>query len=149
MSSSAFIFGCPPVSMSANPSTSSYKCSRRQFLSVSATSLLSLSIASSAANAAASPSPNQQKDFETSSLRQFDTLQQIEPVVRDSTSLDTFVTDLKERSIKQVWFFGHQNQNCFYERKDGSILRVTEGFPKEAPGSPESPLQLMARVRDL
>lgn len=82
-------------------------------------------------------------------LRSFDSVQQIEGVASKSVSFETFVGDIEAKSIKQVFFFGNQNQTCFYERPDGSVLRVTDGFPVEDPRSSQSPFWVMAKIRDL
>lgn len=82
-------------------------------------------------------------------LRSFDSVQQIENVASQSVSFDTFVREIEAKSIKQVFFFGNQNQTCFYERPDGSVLRVSDGFPIEDPRTPQSPFWVMAKVRDL
>lgn len=149
-----YAFSIPWVCTSTSPSSSSTcsssgsSCSRRQFLNFSATTLLctvlpSLTAMNTGRVAAQAGEVVEEK------LRSFDSVQQIEGVASQSVSFDTFVRDIEAKSIKQVFFFGNQNQTCFYERPDGSLLRVTDGFPTENPRNSESPFWVMAKIRDL
>lgn len=67
----------------------------------------------------------------------------------ESASLSTFVGAAESGSVSRVWFFGNRLQECFYQTRDGDILHIGEGYPVEAARSPESPLHVVARVRNL
>jgi hypothetical protein len=58
-----------------------------------------------------------------------------------------FRAALQAGEISRVWFFGILNQDCYFERQ-GEIAKIGEGYPVERAGSPESPLWVMAQVRD-
>lgn len=122
-------------------SQKSSKCSRRQFLVASTLCLSSTALPNYALESEASSS-------ELASLT-IDTLEDVQSrSSSDSVSLNTFVEDVGNHSVKQAWFFGNFNQYCFYERKDGSIFRIVEGYPTEVSRSPESPLHVMAQLRN-
>lgn len=137
--SSGFIFASCASPDSKNHS--SPRCDRRQFLITTTLSTFSLCGSTRA-------EPVSGRLESDSGLQNFGTLKDIESVVSDTVTLDAFITDLNKGSVRQVWFFGFQNQNCFYSRSDGSIIQIGEGYPKESARSSESPLQIMAQVRN-
>lgn len=58
-----------------------------------------------------------------------------------------FRSALQRGEVTRVWFFGTLNDRCFFERA-GQIARIGDGYPVENPASNESPLWVMAQVRD-
>lgn len=68
---------------------------------------------------------------------------------RESASLATFVGAAESGKVSRVWFFGNRLQDCFYQTRDGDVFHIGEGYPLEASRSSESPLHVVARVRNL
>lgn len=62
--------------------------------------------------------------------------------------MPTFRAMLLKGEIARVWFFGVVNDTCFFEDKAGNVMKIGAGYPVEKSGSPESPLWVMAQVRD-
>lgn len=62
--------------------------------------------------------------------------------------MPTFRAMLQRKEITRVWFFGVVNDRCFFEDKAGKVAKIGDGYPLETSGSPESPLWVMAQVRD-
>lgn len=65
-----------------------------------------------------------------------------------SVSLTDFVKLLSAGDVKRAWFFGTFYDTCFFETVSNKIGSVVEGMPVESPKSPESPLQIAAKVRE-
>lgn len=74
--------------------------------------------------------------------------ERVKASVSGDVPLSEFVAQLQSGGVKRVWFFGVQNDYCCFEGADGKLRRIGEGYPTENPRSNESPLQIMAKVRD-
>jgi hypothetical protein len=66
-----------------------------------------------------------------------------------AVSLAAFYAMVDRGDVSRVWFFGTTNETCLFATGlDGEIRKVGEGYPVETSGSPESPLAVVAYVRD-
>lgn len=61
--------------------------------------------------------------------------------------LAAFVAALDAADVQRVWFFGTFHDTCVYRDSKGLNL-VGEGYPRELGRGSESPLHLMARIRN-
>lgn len=68
--------------------------------------------------------------------------------VTGDVTLADFSQMLERGEVQGVWFYGSMNDYCAFETKDGRFLHVGQGYPVESPRSPESPLQIAAKVRN-
>lgn len=68
--------------------------------------------------------------------------------VKGDVSLAEFVRRLESGAVTRVWFFGVMNEFAAFQGADGVVFHIGEGYPVESARSPQSPLQVMARVRD-
>lgn len=131
-----------PISCSGKPaankaiSTAPPKCNRRAILS--AATLVALSPLSALAMDVLGVG-------DAIPAEQFET---VKATVSGDTSFNDFVTKLEGGQVKKVWFFGIFNEYCCFEATDGKVLHIGEGYPRESPRTPESPLQVMAKVRN-
>lgn len=69
--------------------------------------------------------------------------------VNGQVSLDQFRVLLENGDIDRVWFYGAFNEYCVFRlKKDAAIKYIGQGYPTEDARSNQSPLQVMAKVRD-
>lgn len=61
--------------------------------------------------------------------------------------LAEFVQMQERGEVQGAWFCGSMNDYCALETKDGRFLRVGPGYPVEDAQSPESALQIAAKLR--
>lgn len=77
------------------------------------------------------------------------TLEHLQNVAKESVDLSTFINAAEAGKVSRVWFFGSRSQLCFYQTSEGDVNQIGDGYPIEASRSPESPLHVIARVRNL
>lgn len=63
-------------------------------------------------------------------------------------TLAEFTRRLENGDVRFVWFYGSFLDTCVFLDGTGSYRRVGEGYPTESPRSPESPKQVVAKVRE-
>lgn len=77
-----------------------------------------------------------------------DDLERVRSSVKGDVSFADFVDSMRRGEVKRVWFFGTFKEYCCFEASDGVLRHVADGYPVESSRSPESPLHVMAKVRD-
>lgn len=117
-------------------------CSRRSFVARAAAAGVSCILAASGATAMAEADVAAADGNMTQAQLQ-------ELAMGDAASLATFVDAAESGRVERVWFFGNRLQVCFYRTRDGDVLQIGDGYPVEAARSPESPLHIVARIRNL
>lgn len=69
--------------------------------------------------------------------------------VKSDASLEQFAFALQRGDVRRAWFFGAKNEYCCYEDGNGNVAHIGEGYPVESASTQESPLHIMAKLRDL
>lgn len=129
-----------PVARASNPGDRVSTCSRRRFMTSAAIAVFSSMLPTTVIGLTETPV----------GIDGSTTLAQLKALAKDeSASLSTFVGAVESGKVSRVWFFGNRLQECFYQTRDGDVFHVGEGYPVEAARSSESPLHVVARVRNL